>query len=217
MNLNPQWIWIAVAAAAVVVIALIAIGVRRKRSADLREHFGSEYDRAVRAKGSRTAAEQELVSRAEEVKAYDIRPLSVRERNRYRDEWSQVEQRFVDRPATAVVEADELIAEVMRTRGYPVGDFEKHTAALSVDYPKVVEHYREGHTIIDRQGRGEASTEDLRQAVLHYRALFEELVGTSPRTDMESEIHTEREIAASEKPREVVRRDVEVEEERPNR
>jgi len=214
MNINPQWIWIAVAAAAVVVIALIAITVRRKRTVDLREHFGTEYDRAVRAKGSRTAAEQELVDRAEEVNSYDIRPLSVRERNRYRDDWAKVEQRFVERPATAVAEADELIADVMRTRGYPMGDFEKHTAALSVHYPKVVEHYRDGHAIIERQGSGQASTEDLRQAILHFRALFEELVGTSTGTDMESEIRTEREIAAAEAPR-TVRRDVE--EERPNR
>ena len=206
MNVDPQWIWIAVAAVAVIVIALIAISVRRKRTADLREHFGTEYDRAVRAKGSRTAAEQELIDRAEEVKQYDIRPLSVAERNRYRDEWSKIEQRFVDRPATAVVEADELIADVMRTRGYPMGDFEKHTAALSVHYPKVVEHYRAGHAIIERQG--EASTEDLRQAVLHYRALFEELVGTGGRTDVESEVRTEREIAAAESPRASVRRDL---------
>lgn len=206
MNVNPQWIWIAVAAAAVIVIALIAIGVRRKRSADLREHFGTEYDRAVRATGSRTAAEDALVSRAKEVKEYDIRPLSVSERNRYRDEWTKIEQRFVDRPATAVVEADELIIDVMRTRGYPMGDFEKHAEALSVHYPKVVEHYRDGHAIISR-GR-EASTEDLRQAVLHYRALFEELVGAGVRTDTETEIRTEREIAASERPRESVRRDL---------
>ena len=209
MNINPQWIWIAVAVAAVVVIALIAIGLRRKRTADLREHFGTEYDRAIRAKGSRTAAEEELVSRAEEVKSYDIRPLSVRERDRYRDEWARVEQRFVDRPATAVVEADELIVEVMRTRGYPMGDFEKHASALSVHYPNVVEHYRDGHAIIERQGRGETSTEDLRQAVLHYRTLFEELVGTSARTDTESEIRTEREVAAAEAPRAAVRRDLE--------
>ena len=214
MNMNPQWIiWIAVAVAAVVVIALIAITVRRKRTVDLQEHFGTEYDRAVAAKGSRTAAEQELVGRAEEVKKYDIRPLSVSERNRYREEWSKVELRFVDRPANAVTEADELIADVMRTRGYPMGDFEKHAASLSVHYPQVVEHYRDGHAIIERQGRGEASTEDLRQVILHYRALFGELVGPSAGMDAESEIRTEREIAAADAPR-AVRRDVE---ERPNR
>lgn len=215
MNINPEWIWIAAAGAAVVIIGLIAIGLRRKRSADLREHFGTEYDRAVRAKGSTAAAEQELASRAEEVKSYDIRPLSVHERDRYRDEWVRVEQRFVDRPSAAVVEAEELIVEVMRTRGYPMGDFEKHSDALSVHYPNVVENYRDGHAIIERHGHGQASTEDLRQAVLHFRALFDELVGTGGRTDTESEIPTEREIAASEAPRTVGKRDVE--EERPNR
>lgn len=215
MNVNPLWIWVAVAAAAVVIIALIAIGVRRKRSADLREHFGAEYDRTVRATGSRQAAEQELANRAEEVKSYDIRPLSVRERNHYRDEWIKIEQRFVERPTTAVVEADELITEVMSARGYPMGDFEEHAAALSVHYPKVVEHYRDAHAIIERQSRGESSTEDLRQAVLHYRALFQELVGVAPRVDTETAIRSEREIAASESPHPVRREDVE--EERPNR
>jgi hypothetical protein len=176
MNVTPQMIWIAAAVVAgLVIIFAIAAGVRRSRSAQLRDHFGTEYDHTVQRAGSRTAAEQELVARAEEVKSFDIRPLSAGERERYREEWRAIEQRFVDRPTTAVVEADELVADVMRARGYPMADFEKHAAHVSVKHPRVVEHYRAGHAVIDEHARGKASTEDLRQAMLHYRSLFEEL------------------------------------------
>lgn len=193
MNVNPQWIWIAAAVVAVLlIVALIAAGARRSRRAALREHFGSEYDRTVEAAGSRSRAEDELVARAEEVKTFDIRPLNAAERERYREEWKLIEARFVDRPTTAVVEADELVADVMRTRGYPMADFEKHAALLSVKHPRVVEHYRAGHEIIDRHGAGSASTEDLRQAVLHYRALFEELVNDGAGADVERPIRTVR-------------------------
>src|ERR1051325_7968255 len=174
---NPQVIWIAVIAIAVlVIIGLIAFGARRRRSAELRDHFGREYDRTLEAAGSRARAEDALIARAEEVKQFDIRPLTAAERERYTGEWRRIEQRFVERPTTSVVEADELITDVMRTRGYPVSDFDKHAELLSVKHPKVVEHYRAGHDIIDRHGKESASTEDLRQAVLHYRALFDELV-----------------------------------------
>jgi hypothetical protein len=203
MNINPQWIWIAAAVVAVlVIIALIAAGVRRSRSAALRDHFGREYERTVETAGSRSRAENELVARAEEAKTFDIRPLSASERGRYRDEWRRIEARFVERPTTAVVEADELIADVMRTRGYPIADFEKHAALLSVKHPRVVEHYRAGHDVIDRHGRGAASTEDLRQAVLHYRALFEELVNDG--ADVERPVVTARDrdiVRDEERPR----------------
>jgi hypothetical protein len=205
MNINPQWIWIAAAAVAVLlIIGLIAAGARRSRRAALRDHFGAEYDRAVEAAGSKTRAEEELVSRAEEVKTFDIRPLTAAERGRYGDEWRSIESRFVDRPTTAVVEADELIADVMRTRGYPMADFEKHAALLSVKHPRVVEHYRSGHDIIDRHGRGAASTEDLRQAILHYRTLFEELVNDGAAADVERPIRTVRDrdiVRDEERPR----------------
>jgi hypothetical protein len=169
-------IWIAAAVVAgLVIIFAIAAGVRRSRSAQLRDHFGTEYDHTVQRAGSRTAAEQELVARAEEVKSFEIRPLSAAERDRRREEWRAIEQRFVDRPTTAVVEADELVADVMRARGYPMADFEKHAAHLSVKHPRVIDHYRAGHAVIDEHARGKASTEDLRQAMLHYRALFEDL------------------------------------------
>lgn len=187
MNVTPQMMWIAAAVAAgLIIIFAIAAGVRRSRTAQLREHFGTEYDHAVKHAGSRTAAEQELVARAEEVKSFDIRPLTASQRERYRSEWKLIEQRFVDRPTTAVVEADELVADVMRTRGYPMADWEKHAAHLSVKHPRVVEHYRAGHAVIDEHARGKASTEDLRQAMLHYRSLFEELANDG--VDVEREL-----------------------------
>lgn len=210
--MNPQWIWIAVAAvAALLIIGLIAVGARRNRSAALKDHFGREYDRTVESAGSRTAAESELVARAEEANSFDIRPLTAAERDRYREDWRRIEARFVERPTTAVVEADELVTEVMRTRGYPMADFDKHAALLSVKHPRVVEHFRAGHEIIARPSAGTASTEQLRQAVLHYRALFEELVndGTS---DVERPIATVREEEAR---RAAADRDIVREEDRP--
>ena len=202
--MNPQWIWIAVAAvAALLVIGLIAVGARRNRSAALQDHFGREYDRTVKTAGSRTAAENELVARAEEAKSFDIRPLTAAERDRYRDDWRRIEARFLERPTTAVVEADELVVEVMRARGYPMADFEKHAALLSVKHPRVVEHYRAGHEIIARPSVGSESTEKLRQAVLHYRALFEELVNEGG-ADVERPIATVRDrdiVRDEERPR----------------
>jgi hypothetical protein len=209
--MNPQWIWIAAAAVAVLlVVGLIAVGARRNRSAALRDHFGKEYDRTVESAGNRTQAEQELVARAEEANSFDIRALTAAERDRYRDDWRRVEARFVERPTTAVVEADELVTDVMRTRGYPMADFEKHAALLSVKHPRVVEHYRAGHEIIARPVRPGESTEELRQAVLHYRALFEELV-TDGSGDVERPIET---VAESER-RRAAARDIVREEERP--
>jgi hypothetical protein len=187
MNINPQYIWIAVAAVgALVVVGLAMAGMRRSRSDRLQKHFGSEYDRAVAATGDRAAAERVLMDRAKEVKSLEIRPLTPAQRDEYRADWKRVEGHFVDRPTTAVIEADELISDVMLTRGYPMADFEQHAAHLSVEHPGVVEHYRAGHAMIDAQAAGTASTEDLRQAMLHYGSLFQELVGSggtdTPRT-----------------------------------
>jgi hypothetical protein len=208
MNINPQFLWIAGAAVVgLLIVGLILVGMRRNRSAALRDHFGHEYDRTVEAAGSRTRAESELVARAEEANAFDIRPLNAAERDRYRDDWRRIETRFLERPTTAVVEADELVVDVMRTRGYPMADFDKHAALLSVKHPRVIEHYRAGHAII---GRGTASTEDLRQAVLHYRALFEELVNDGG-ADVERPIAT---VSESERLR-AADRDIVRDEDRP--
>lgn len=178
MTFDPNWIWIALGAVAVlVVIGLIARGMRRSRTEALRERFGSEYNHAVANTGSRTRAEQELIARTQEAKSYDIRALNASEVERFRSEWNRIELRFLERPTTAVVEADELVAEIMRTRGYPMGDFEKHAASLSVTHPRVIEHYRAGHNAIDANRDGKSSTEELRQAMLHYRELIDELLG----------------------------------------
>ena len=177
MAIDPLWIWIAVGVIGfLIVVGLFARGSRRSRTAQLRDKFGREYEHVVETTGSRTRAERELVARAQEVEQYEIRPLNASERERYRNDWKRVEQRFVERPTTAVVEADELVAEIMRVQGYPMGDFEKHAAHLSVKHPRVIEHYRSGHRVIGA-APGSSSTEDLRQAMLHYRALFEELIG----------------------------------------
>ncbi|HEX2121154.1 MAG TPA: hypothetical protein VHL59_05865 [Thermoanaerobaculia bacterium] len=192
-TIDPVWIWIALGAVALlVVVALIARGSRRARSAALRDKFGREYDHTIEEAGSRKRAERELVARTEEVKKYDIRPLNAGEREKYRRDWLRVEQRFVERPRMAVAEADELVAEIMRVQGYPIGDFDKHAAHLSVTHPRVVEHYRHGHKIVGTGGT--ASTEDLRQAMLHYRALFEELIGDRSGGDVARDLPRENEV-----------------------
>ena len=174
---DPVWIWVALGvAAALLVVGLIARGARRSRTSALRDKFGGEYDHAVNEAGNRKRAERDLMERAQEVERHDIRPLTASESEKYRRDWQRVEQHFIERPTTAVVEADELVADIMRVQGYPMGDFGKHAAHLSVKHPRVVEHYRAGHKVMEG-APGSASTEDLRQAMLHYRALFEELAG----------------------------------------
>ncbi len=192
-TIDPVWIWIALGAVALlVVVALIARGSRRARSAALRDQFGREYDHTIEEAGSRKRAERELVARNEEAKKYDIRPLNAGEREKYRKDWLRVEQRFVERPRMAVAEADELVAEIMRVQGYPMGDFDKHAAHLSVTHPRVVEHYRSGHKTVGTGGA--ASTEDLRQAMLHYRALFEEIIGDRTGDDVARALPRENEV-----------------------
>lgn len=165
--------------AAIVIVALVVVGyllMRRRRSEQLRSRFGPEYDRAVEEKGDRSKAEAELAARERRVEKLDVRPLDPATRRGFMERWSEVQARFVDDPPRAVMFADALIAEVMSARGYPVKDFEQRAGDISVDHPEVVEHYRIAHDIAARHGRGEAGTEDLRQAMIHYRALFEDLV-----------------------------------------
>ena len=196
-QIDPTWIWIALGVlAAIVVVALIARGARRSRTESLRQKFGNEYDHAVETAGNRKRAEQDLISRAEEVKKYNIVPLSASDRERFRADWQRVEQHFIERPTTAVVEADELVADIMRVRGYPMGDFERHAADLSVTHPSVVQHYRAGHKAIGDKA-GSASTEDLRQAMLHYRALFDELIDDRIGNDVVADVPRANEVGAS--------------------
>ena len=165
---------------AVIVVAGIAawLVLRKRRTAGLRTQFGgAEYDRAVEEDGSRRHAEAGLKERAARVERLNIRPLAPADRARFVESWRLVQARFVDGPGGAVTEADQLLGDVMSTRGYPVSDFEQRAADISVDHPLVLENYRTAHAIAVRQTNGQANTEDLRQAMIHYRTLFDELVG----------------------------------------
>lgn len=173
----PEWLWILIVVAALVVIGLIAWAVlARRRSEHLRERFGPEYDRTVSEQGGRRDAETELQRREEKRERLDIVPLSSESRERYLGSWREVQTGFVDEPTRALTEADRLVTDVMRERGYPMDEFDQRVADISVDHPQVVEHYREAHAIQLASENDETSTEDLRQAVVHYRALFEELL-----------------------------------------
>ena len=163
----------------VVLVAGIAAFLlqRKRRTEKLRAQFGgAEYARAVQKGGDRRHGEARLEERAQRVESLHIRPLATADRSRFVESWRAVQARFVDGPAGAVTEADLLLGDVMATRGYPVSDFEQRAADISVDHPLVLENYRTAHEIALRQTRGQASTEELRQAMVHYRTLFEELI-----------------------------------------
>jgi hypothetical protein len=174
--LTPTQIAIIVAVIVVVIGAIALAILQKRRTEKLRQHFGPEYDRAVAEGGNRRIAESRLEERTERVKKFHIRPLTVEDRARFTEQWDRVQARFVDAPAGAVAEADQLIGDLMATCGYPMGDFEQRAADISVDHPIVTQNYRSAHEIAVRQARGQASTEDLRRAMIHYRALFDELV-----------------------------------------
>lgn len=173
---------IAIVAAVVVVAIVVAVAVvaqQRRRSQQLRGRFGPEYGREIERTGDRREAESRLTRREEQRAELDIRPLEAGARERYAQEWRQVQARFVDEPGQAVRDSDRLVAEVMRERGYPVDDFDRRASDVSVDHPDVAENYRSAHAIARRNERGESSTEELRQATVHYRSLFEQLLETS--------------------------------------
>lgn len=170
---------IIVAVAAVVVLALIGTwkSIRKRRTQKLRTQFGgAEYTRAVSEGGSQQKAEAVLNARATRVEKLHIHPLGAGDRARFIESWAKVQARFVDGPGSAVTDADQLLTDVMSTRGYPVSDFEQRAADISVDHPLVLENYRAAHQCALRQTDGKANTEELRQAMIHYRTLFEELV-----------------------------------------
>jgi hypothetical protein len=175
-SLDPRIVIGVLVALAVIVIAFVVM--QKRRSDALHSKFGPEYERLVRQHGGARQAESELATRMDRVKHLHIKPLDEEHRHRFADAWRADQARFVDDPKGAVVEADRLVADLMQFRGYPVGDFEQRAADVSVDHPHVVENYRVAHDIAVRQQRGEASTEDLRVAMVHYRALFEDLLET---------------------------------------
>ena len=183
--MNPVlWIALVIVVVAVVGAFIWMIYANRRRSAALRDRFGPEYEHVVTERGERGRAERELEARAERVQQLHIHSLAPEQRARYSGEWDQVQAQFVDDPETAIARADRLVTEAMQARGYPMTDFEQQAADISVDHPREVEHYRAAHAIADRASGGTLSTEELRQAMVHYRALFEELIeeGRQPAT-----------------------------------
>jgi hypothetical protein len=170
--------------AAVLLIALVMavvvwLVIQKQRSAKLKQRFGPEYDRAVSELG-RTKAEAELLKREKRVAGLSIIPISAVDAARFSDAWSVLQGRFVDNPKGVVAEADTLVRELMLKRGYPMADFEVRAADISVDHPNVVKNYRAAQAIAIRDARGEADTEELRRALIHYRILFDELLGVMP-------------------------------------
>ena len=162
--------------ATLVVVAIAWLFLSRRRTGKLREEFGPEYDREVRKSGGRRDAERELEMRRERMEKLHIRPLESRERERYQERWQDVQGHFVDNPTGAVNEAQDLVEEVMNARGYPVGDLKQQEADVSVENPDVVRHFRQAHAIARKNENGGASTEELRQAMRHYRELFQGLL-----------------------------------------
>ena len=162
----------------VVVLIVIAalLAMRKHKSAQLKEHFGSEYDRVAQEQGDARHAETVLAQREKRVEKLSIHPLPGFQREAYLQEWTAVQRRFVDDPSAAVTEADNLVTAVMTARGYPMSDFEQRAADISVNYPTVVHNYRSAREIVLRHAKGHSSTEDLRQAIVCYRSLFEELL-----------------------------------------
>ncbi|MEV4639387.1 hypothetical protein AB0J80_18750 [Actinoplanes sp. NPDC049548] len=162
------------------VLAAIAFGVRASRRRKLQKTFGPEYDRVVADADSRTAGERELEERQKRHAELELRPLSAENKARYSVAWEEVQIQFVDAPEQAVATADELVTRLIAERGYPTGDYDEQLATLSVEHARTLEHYRDAHAISERSRNGEADTEDLRQALVHYRALFADLLGENP-------------------------------------
>lgn len=195
MEMLDTQTWIIIAA--VVVLTLVAVGAwlfyQKKQSQKLQERFGPEYGRTINELGSRTKGESELKAREKRVERLEILPLAPSEAARFSEAWQALQSRFVDNPKGVVVQAEQLVRELMQKRGYPMGDFESRAGDISVDHPDVVANYRSAQAIAVRDRQGSADTEELRKAVVHYRALFDELLEVrEPR----QEIIAEKRVAA---------------------
>lgn len=175
-----MWGFATVALVAVLVVVAWWFLRRRRRSDELRSKFGPEYDRTVRHVGDVGRAEATLTARAQRVERLPIHPLTPEDHKTFREGWQRLQEQFVDDPNSAITAADRLVGEVMHARGYPVGDFEQRVEDVSVDHPTVVSNYRAARVIAQAHERGQASTEELRQAMIHYRALFQDLLERSP-------------------------------------
>ena len=172
---NAGWILLAVIAAVIVAVIVWTV-VQKQRRQRLQTRFGPEYDHTVKKYGSVSRAESELAERQQRVERFEIKPLRAGEAERFAAAWRRTQARFVDAPREAIIQADRLVREVMEVRGYPVGDFEQRVADISVDHAGMVHHYRAAHKIAVANVDGAVDTEDLRQAMVHYRALFEDLL-----------------------------------------
>jgi hypothetical protein len=180
MDTNTQIIILVAVIVVVVIIVAVVLISRRRQTSGLKKQFGAEYEHAVQAYGDPHKAEANLQARQKRVGAFDLHPLAPGERERFAEQWKQTQAHFVDAPDKAVTDADHLVKQVMQQRGYPVGDFDQQAADISVDHPNFVTHYRTAHDIALKQEKGTATTEELRQAMVHYRALFDELLQPDP-------------------------------------
>lgn len=182
------WVWAVIAILVIVVLVILAYGaMQRRRRSSLKDTFGPEYDRAMAESESRRQAEGELMERQKRRERLNLVELEPAAQHRHLESWRQTQARFVDAPAEAVGDADRLVRQVMSERGYPMDDFEQRAADISVDHPDVVENYRAAHAISLASDNGKATTEDLRQAMVHYRSLFETLLGSSVAASMPQE------------------------------
>ena len=172
-----SWLWIVIIVVLVAIVVAAVMAARRRRTMALRQRFGTEYDRTLDARDGQRAAEADLRDRERERGRLDIKPLSEASRARYAGEWRAAQQSFVDQPEAATAAAYDLVNRVMAERGYPMRDFDARADLVSVDHPDVVENYRVAHGIHERAQHQQASTEDLREAMIRYRSLFEELLG----------------------------------------
>ncbi len=179
-----------------VVIAAVLFAVRATRRRKLQKTFGPEYDRVVADTGSRTDAEKELLDRQKRHAELELRELSPESKARYSAAWEEAQIQFVDNPGQAVATADDLVTSLIAERGYPTGDYDDQLANLSVDHARTLGHYRDAHEISKRSRNGEASTEDLRQALVHYRALFADLLGENPVQSTSSSTATQTAVPA---------------------
>jgi hypothetical protein len=197
----PVWGWFFAAAAFCVVIALVIMVTRtaiaRRRTHRLKERFGPEYERTVGQVGEQHAAEKQLAARERKRASLDIVPLAPEARQRYSDDWRKVQAAFVDDPSNTVGEADRLVTQVMRDRGYSIDDFDQQAADISVDHPELVENYRAAHGIHLTQEHGDVGTEDLREAFVHYRALFDKLL--EPGNGLASDLESDKEVGSDNK------------------
>jgi hypothetical protein len=177
--MDPKIVTVIIFIVAVLAVVAILLITRRRKTEHLKQKFGSEYDRLVHQHGDPQRAETVLAAREKRVSHFELRSLPPTERERYAEQWAFVQKKFVDDPKGAVNEADRLVTEVMNARGYPMSEFNQRADDISVNYPDAVGNYRGAHDIVVRHGRGQASTEDLRKAMVHFRSLFDELLGKS--------------------------------------